>query len=163
MSEDQKHHTNPVLIDLAMMLILKHPSVKSFERESAGSNYRIKNWAGEILVESTDIYDALNWFWANYANNVVYIEMCGKYSLAVRKSSINGYRFFSVIVTSTDKRTVSCIATLNYNMLDGFWYTPRHEASQEVLKAIASDKWQRFANIFRIYNADSQVKAELKV
>ncbi|WGH24438.1 hypothetical protein EAb13_CDS0020 [Acinetobacter phage EAb13] len=163
MSEDQKHHTNPVLIDLAMMLILKHPSVKSFERESAGSNYRIKNWAGEILVESTDIYDALDWFWANYANNVVYIQMCGKYSLAVRKSSINGTRYYAAIITACDQRQFTSIQTLTYNMLEGYWYTPRHEASKELLKAIESDKWQRFANIFRIYNADSQVKAELKV
>ncbi|URG13775.1 hypothetical protein [Acinetobacter phage vB_AbaS_TCUP2199] len=163
MSNQEKPHTNPVLIDLAMMLILKHPSVKSFERESAGSSYCIKNWAGEILVQSTDIYDALDWFWANYSNNVAYIEMCGKYSLAVRKSAINGYRFFSCVVTSCDKRENTSRTVNHYNMLDGFWYTPRHQASAAVLKAISSDKFQRFANVFRIFNATNTEKMKLKI
>lgn len=144
--------TNPVLVNAASILIMKSAHVKSFEENASG--FTVKNDKGAVLVEGTDIRDALQWYAANNYNLVVNLPLCGKYYLTIRTITQGKYIKFDVKLRSCDKRKNTCVMIDDYNVMEGYWYTPEYKLSKAAKKALHGYKYRNLITVLRMFNKD---------
>lgn len=144
-------HTNPVLVHHAMRLFTQNTKVKAFETDACG--YKIIGWDNKPIVESSNIVDGLIWLWYQGLN--FHIPLCGKYSLSVRPRKArypHNLRFDVVLVVLKQLAPEHYCETEYYNCLDGYWYLPEYQASQQVKHKLKTYPIQSIFNVLRVFN-----------